>query len=107
MATQEQVDALRERINDVHEPRTFTDAELGAIIDAGAGLDADAAYFWGIKASRYADMADVQEGSSRRSLSDLHAQALKMAAYWRARASGEDDGGRAMRPARTRPIVRP
>ena len=107
MATQEQVSSLRERINDVQEPHTFTDAELGSIIDAGAGLDADAAYLWGVKASRYADMADVQEGSSRRSLSDLHSQALKMAAYWRARATGEDDGIRTMRPARTRPIVRP
>lgn len=107
MATQEQIAALRGMINDTVEPYLFTDAELGAVIDAGDGLDSDAAYFWAIKAAKYADMADVQEGSSRRSLSDLHEQALKMSAYWRNRGNGSDDGSYVMRPARTRPIVRP
>ena len=107
MATAEEVATVRVNINEPAEDH-YDDALIGDIIDAWEGnLDAASAALWRMKAGRYADLADVQEGSSRRSLGDLHEQALAMARSFASTAAsgGEISGG--MRPGRTRPIERP
>lgn len=96
------------RLN-ANEPTTdrFSDLQIGDIIDSyDSDLHAASAQVWRLKAGKYADLADVQEGSSRRSLGDLHEQAIRMASnYDVLSASAGAVGGR--RPGRTRPIVRP
>jgi hypothetical protein len=103
MATLAEIAQVREKINEPTEA-VFTDARLEAIIDAAGSLDVAAAEIWRVKAARYADLVDIQEGSSRRSLGDLYEQALSMATQFDSLSPSPTSG---MRPARTRPIVRP
>jgi len=107
MATAEEISAVRANVNEPTEDH-YSDDQLSAIIDSYDGdLDSASAAIWRMKAGRYADLADVQEGSSRRSLGDLHEQALAMAKTFAdtAASGGAITGG--MRPGRTRPIERP
>jgi hypothetical protein len=107
MATAEEVAVVRVNTNEPTEDH-YSDVMISDLIDAWEGnLDAASAAIWRMKAGRYADLADVQEGSSRRSLGDLHEQALAMAKSFASTAAsgGEITGG--MRPGRTRPIERP
>lgn len=92
---------LRQLVNDQVEPYQFLDADLGLYIDQAGDVRAAAGTVWGIKASRLAGLVDVTEGSSSRKLSQLHKQALEMAAHF----GGETPvtGGR----SGTRAIVRP
>lgn len=106
MATAEDIAAVRANVNEPTNDH-YSDDQIGTIIDDyGGNLDAASAAIWRMKAGRYADLADVQEGSSRRSLGDLHEQALAMAkTFADTSVSGVITGG--MRPGRTRPIERP
>jgi hypothetical protein len=106
MATAEDIAEVRVNVNEPTEDH-YSDDQLSSIIDAYGDLDAASAAIWRLKAGRYADLADVQEGSSRRSLGDLHEQALAMAKTYAdtAASGGAVTGG--MRPGRTRPIERP
>ena len=62
---------------------------------------------WYEKAGRYARLVDMQEGSSRRSLSQLQENALRMATWYGKLANGDGDGGTTgRRPTRIRPIER-
>ena len=109
MAAAEDIAVVRVNVNEPTEDH-YTDAQLGAIIDEYDGnLDAASAAIWRVKAGRYADLVDVQEGSSRRSLGDLHEQALAMARTFADTAAGGGGGviTGGMRPGRTRPIERP
>jgi hypothetical protein len=45
-------------------------------------MEAAAAAVWQQKAASYAELVDVSEGTSKRSLSALHKNALNMADYW-------------------------
>jgi hypothetical protein len=107
MATAEDIAVVRVNINEPTQDH-YSDDLVSSTIDAYDNLDAASAALWRIKAGRYADLADVQEGSSRRSLGDLHEQALAMAKTFADTATGGGGvitGG--MRPGRTRPIERP
>ncbi len=96
MATPEQVTELRRLINEPDNVEPWTDAVLGARIDAATGsLTTLAATIWSEKAAQYAGLVDVKEGSSDRKLSQLHRQALDMAASF---APG--DGARGTRTRR-------
>ena len=108
MATAEDIAVVRANTNEPTEDH-YTDDQIGDVIDSYDGnIDAASAAIWRIKAGRYADLVDVQEGSSRRALGDLHEQALGMANVFAGQAAsggGVSVGG--MRPGRTRPIERP
>jgi len=102
VATPDQIAALRRLINEP-DATTYTDAVLSTRLDAIAGdANALASVIWREKAATYAGLIDVQEGNSVRKMSQLYAQAVKMADVF--------DGGAAVigtkRPARTRPIER-
>lgn len=106
MATSETVDDLRRMINQPDNEAPFTTDVLNARIDQARGdLRAVAAAIWTEKAATYAELTDVQEGSSRRALGDLYEQALKMAAQFG--ATTEDPAKPTFRRARVRQIVRP
>lgn len=102
MASADDIAALRRM---VHEPTTatYSDLVLSARIDAAANINAAAAAIWNEKAARYAELVDVKEGSSSRSLGDLHGQALAMAKSFQ-EASDATTGGSGR--SRTRAIER-
>lgn len=91
----------------------FTDEQLGEVLDAFEGeledkLDLAAAQVWEIRAGRYHTMVDISESGSSRKMSDLHKNALAMAAYYGKKATEdavEEPGGGAGRSG-TRRIVR-
>lgn len=61
----------------------FTDVEIQDFLDRGEGdVDKGTYYGWVAKAAAYANMADVQEGTSREMLSDLHKAALEQLKHW-------------------------
>jgi hypothetical protein len=106
MATPQEIAALRAMINQPDNVEPWTDQALSDRIDAfdGTTLQQLAGQVWAEKAASYSVLVDMQEGSSKRNLSQLQGAALKMAAHY----SGETATGGAptMRPARTRPIER-
>lgn len=54
-------------------------------------VEAAAAEGWRVKAGRYAELVDTAEGTSKRSMSDLHKNALAMVDYYSG-ASGSTQG---------------
>lgn len=106
MALTPEIAVVRANANEPDATR-FTDQQISDVIDSySSDLNAATAQIWRVKAGRYADLADVQEGGSRRSLGDLHEQAITMAqTYEAAAAAAGVAGGR--RPGRTRAIERP
>lgn len=105
MATAEQIAALRSMINQPENVEPWTDEYLSGRIDAGTSLDSVASSIWAEKAATFSQLVDVQEGSSRRSLGNLQAQALKMSTHYQILAG--EDAGTSFRAARTRQIERP
>lgn len=106
MASPGQIAELRAMISEPTDAAPYTDEALGTRIDAAKDdLSALAASIWTEKAGSYALLVDVQEGSSKRSLGALGANALKMASYYR----GLVDTAVAVtgRVSRTRQIERP
>lgn len=84
MATADELAQLRSLIGEPNNAAPYTDAALNTRIDAanfeGTDLRSLAATIWREKAASYAGVVDVQEGNSKRTLSQLQSQALKMAA---------------------------
>ena len=103
MATPTQIAELRRLINQPDNEAPWTDQVLSDMIDATEGdLNKVAGSVWTQKASSYAELVDVQEGSSRRALGSLYEQALAMAKQF-----GVSDDSTTVHRSRTRQIVRP
>jgi hypothetical protein len=104
MATSAEIQELRLRIG---EPTSemYSDATLSDRIDAAENVTLLAAQIWSEKAAKYAAMVDMQEGTSRRSLSQLQEQALKMSTALSAEAGGSG-GVSGVRRTTTRAIER-
>lgn len=105
MAEATTIEDLRGLINESENTEPWTDVYLGGLIDAWEGtLEALASKIWTKKAATYAEMIDIQEGSSNRKLSQLHTQALSMARSFLTDESGDIAGK--PRTSRTRRIER-
>lgn len=105
VATAERIAELRAMIS---EPTTatYSDEALSLRIDAvNDDLNTVASDIWTEKAGSYALLVDVQEGSSKRSLGSLGANALTLAAHYRGLATAVTETAR--RASRTRAIERP
>lgn len=80
--------AVRERVGIT----VLTDVRIGEIIveeqdaDGAVNLDRAAARVWELKATSYAELVDVSESGSSRSLSKLQGQALAMAKVYHNKA---------------------
>lgn len=83
MASPEQITALRQLVDDVDEPRMFTDEYLGSVIDAAASMDEAAVVVWEAKAARLSTMVNISESGSSRSNSQLYTNALAQLKYFR------------------------
>jgi hypothetical protein len=71
---------LRRLINEADDVEPWTDVYLSSRIDLWTGtINGLAATIWREKAAEYSELVDIQEGSSNRKLSQMYAQALKMA----------------------------
>ena len=79
MATTEQIALLRVMINEPLNEAPYTDALLGAAIDAATTLNAAAASIWESKAASVAHLVDISEGGSSRKNGDIYEQYLAMA----------------------------
>lgn len=80
MATEDELAQLRRMVDDVSSPQDYTDEVLSAYVEANGGdLRSAAASIWREKAAKYVKLVDVQEGTSRRSLSAMLDHALAMA----------------------------
>ena len=107
MATAEQIAELRALINEPDNTEPFTDTYLGLLLDKESGnTNRAASAVWRSKASSYAELVDVQEGSSKRSLSNLYKQALAMAEHYQSEGGDDGPGGVLGRSSRTRRIER-
>lgn len=84
MATAEEIAQLRLMIAEPDDVAPWTDAYLGALIDAAEGdLNASSLTIWTSKAASFAGMVDTTESGSSRRLSQLQEQALKMVAFYK------------------------
>lgn len=78
----------------------FLDEQIEELISSTSTTDAAVAEGWRIKAAKFAGLVDTAEGTSKRSMSDLHKHALSMVA-----AFGDDAAGARAR-TRIHKIVR-
>lgn len=104
MASAEELLRLRRMVG---EPGTdtYSDEALSALLAANPSLESVAAGIWQEKAANYAELVNVSESGSSRSLSDLHKNALRFAEYYTRQAGGEPE---AVADAPTTiPITRP
>jgi len=88
-------------ITDTTDPHT--DEQMLARITLDGSAEEAAAVIWTSKAASYATLTDVNEGASSRKLSQLHGNALTMAATIRGGVTAELTAGKA---THIRPIVR-
>lgn len=63
----------------------FDHDTIVAVLEREGDVNLAAAYFWEVRAGRYHALVDISESGSSRKMSDLYANALKMAAYFRAK----------------------
>lgn len=84
--TQDELDAIaaiRLMIGEPNDAGDYTDAKILSLWhDLNEADYAVASELWSRKASQYAMLVDVKEGSSARSLGQLHQQALTMARHY-------------------------
>jgi hypothetical protein len=84
MATPTEIARLRRLIGEPNDTAPWSDAVLAAIIDEATDLDVAALEVWEAKAATAASLVDTAESGSSRRLSQMHDQALKMVAHYRA-----------------------
>lgn len=80
MATMDELAALRRATNIAPDDDVYTDELMSGIIDELGTVAAAAAAIWRERAGTYAGMVDTTESGSSRKLSDLHKNALEVAA---------------------------
>jgi hypothetical protein len=98
MATLTEIASLRKITNGAEG---YTDQQLSDLLDGGATEQQLAYRIWNELAASYATLVDVSESGSSRSLSELHKNALNIAAVYSPSAASEV----AVKP-RTRKMVR-
>lgn len=81
MASAEDIAAFRLVIDEL-STTNYSDITLSDRMEAADSLNSLAADIWREKAGRYARLVDIQEGTSRRSLSQLHTHAVLMAGMY-------------------------
>jgi hypothetical protein len=101
MATAADVQTVRENTNE-EDGDTFSDEYISALVDAGSVASASAV-IWTRKAGAFAELVNTSEAGASRALSDLHKNALTMAAKYETDAAG---GATGIGRGKTHSIVR-
>lgn len=105
MATSDEISAFRLKINETDDT-TYTDQQLSDRLDAATSENRLAADIWLEKAAKFGSLVDMQEGTSRRSLSQMAAHAISMMNVYAGLADGEGTAPVGKRTT-TRAIERP
>lgn len=104
MATAEEIAQVRRNTGELENVEPYTDVFVDSLLTSltvnGASL-----HIWREKAASLAGLTNVSEGSSSRSLGDLHSKALAMVAMYEELVADEGSGP-AGRSSRTRAIER-
>lgn len=96
---------LRRLVDEPADSSKYDSAKLTAILSEHSGnLNLAAAQIWTEKAAKYSALVDMQEGESKRNLSDLMKNAMAMAKVLRDSADTGDTG---IRPVTMSRIIRP
>lgn len=103
MATQAEIDEIRNRTDEPAATSAYSDEMISGWIDVDENLEKTASRIWEYKAAKYAALVNTTESGSSRALSDLMKNALAMARQ----PSGDPDVPPYSRPSYTTPIVRP
>jgi hypothetical protein len=89
------IDDLRRATDEPAGESEYNDDELEVILAAANGnFNAAAAAVWREKAAKAAGLVDLTEGASSRKLSDLSANALRMARMYQDQADSDQPSGR-------------
>jgi hypothetical protein len=105
VATAADIAALRLLIAEL-DGTTYTDEVLAARLTTDVDKNLTAYNIWTEKAAAAATLVDISEGGSSRKMSDVQAQALKMAAYFEGRLP-DSESPIADRTIRIRKLTRP
>jgi hypothetical protein len=103
MATQEEINEARALVPDTN----LTDDQIGAIIDGSDCMNQAVGKMWGELAGRLANLVNISEAGSSRSMGDLQKNALSMAKYYADLGCGDSTPVDPTKVTRTRAIVRP
>lgn len=88
------IDDLRYATNEPEGDSNYNDDRLGEILlEADGSLAAAAAAIWREKAAKASELVDMAEGASSRKLSDLQANALRMAKMYQDQADSQTPSG--------------
>lgn len=104
MASAEDILEVRANTDESDDTNGFTDDIIGDLIDADDVLGASTTV-WERKAAKYASLVNTTEAGASHAFSDLHKNALAMAALWGKKDAAADEGTPAGRP-RVHKIVR-
>jgi hypothetical protein len=105
MATAEEIAYVRRNAALANNDATWTDAVIGALVDA-EGTDVAIATVWEAKAASYVTAVDVTEAGASHKFSDVYKNAVAMAAYWRKRTDAEAEAEDLSGRVRVQKIVR-
>lgn len=81
MATAEDISYVRLATNLEDDDPFYTSIYLGGLVDEN-GRDGASAVVWRQKAAKYAELVDVTEAGASHKFSELHKNALAMAAHY-------------------------
>lgn len=88
------LDELRRATNEPADDTDYDNVLLQEILTAsGNKVDAAAAKIWKEKAAKFAQLVDMKEGETARDLSDLSANALRMAKMYQDQADASSPSG--------------
>lgn len=80
----------------------WTDEKITTLINEGLSKAKILAQAWGSKAALTAELVDVSESGSTRSISTIYKNAMEMAKYWAELAAKEEDHSSAGGKSRSR-----
>lgn len=90
MATAQELLTLRDYISEPNDDNGWTEEKLAGYLTQYESLYRAASAAWGVKASGYAELVNVSESGSSRSLGDLFARAQAMSKHYRGLAEEEE-----------------
>lgn len=90
MAATVEIAQVRLNVNEPDDSNGYTDDIIGTLIDGLHGVRPASASIWESKAGRVADLVNMSEGGSSRSLGDIHDHYLAM---WKQYTGDEGAGG--------------
>lgn len=90
MAEQASIDNVKELSPSDVGTWGYDDAKIGVLLDSGLTVNKVLARIWNAQAARTVNFVDVSESGSSRSISTIHSNAVRMAAYFDEKVAAED-----------------